>query len=159
MMSEGDQLWIAGQMYAEGPTNSPFLLTYNFDLHEWSQFEIDGDAADLLGLAREKETGHLLAWVEHLERPPDDDEPGRIVLHESIDRGKTWSDVKNVEHVPTTAPRLRFFRELPQQSGKWRVSHAGNTLEQMKDDGKWHSRVKLPLPVQQQCPEKEEDAK
>jgi len=31
--------------------------------------------------------------------------------------------------------------------------------KEVKDDGKWHRRVKLPLPIQQQCPEKEEDAK
>jgi len=31
--------------------------------------------------------------------------------------------------------------------------------KKVKDDGKWHRRVKLPLPIQQQCPEKEEDAK
>jgi hypothetical protein len=156
ILREGDELLIGGQDYAEGPTSSPFLLTYSFDKHEWSQFEIYGDAADLLGLAREKANGHLLAWVQHIERPEDDSGP--IILHESVDGGKTWSEIKNVAHVPASLPGLRFFQDLPNRSGKWRVSPAGNAIEELIN-GQWNQRTKLPLPVQSQCPEIQDDTR
>ncbi len=155
IQSEGDELLIGGQEYAEGPTSAPFLLTYSFEQHQWSQSEIYDDAADLLGLAREQANGHLLAWVQHIERPPEDDS-GPIILHESVDGGKTWSEIKNVAHVPASVPGLRFFRDLSDRSGKWRVSPAGNAIEELMV-GQWHTQLTLPLPIQLQCPEIQDD--
>jgi hypothetical protein len=153
--TEGDQLLIAGQMVSEGPSNSPFLLTYSFSRFEWTQTEIYADIADLLGMAREKDNGHLLSWVRHLENPAEVDS-GPIVLHESVDGGKTWSEVKNVAHVPASLPGLQFFKEIPQHGGKWRISPAGNAVEESMD-GKWHTRTTLPLPMQKQCPDLQDD--
>jgi len=151
ILSEGDELLIGGQYYAEGPTSSPFLLVYGLEKHEWSQSDIYDGPAELLGMAREKETGHLLAWVRHIDMEPEDDS-GPIVLHESVDGAKTWDLIKDVAHVPTSMPGMNFFSELPQRSGKWRVSHDGSAIEQLRDGEKWHRSVKLPLPVQQECP-------
>ncbi len=156
ILSSGNELFIGGQYYAEGPTSAPFLLTYNYDQHQWSQSEIYGGAADLLGLAREKANGHLLAWVQHLEQPSDDSGP--IILHESVDGGKAWSEIKNVAHVPASLPGLRFFQDLSNRSGRWRVSPAGNAIEELMG-GQWHFQVKLPLPIQLQCPENEDDTR
>lgn len=156
ILSDGDELLLGGQYYAEGPTSSPFLLVYGLEKHEWSQSDIYDGAAELLGMAREKETGHLLAWVRHID-VQSEDYSGPIFLHESVDRGKTWDLIKDVTHVPTSIPGMNFFRELPQRSGKWRVSHDGNAVEQLKDDGEWDRSVKLPLPVQQECPVDQDD--
>lgn len=156
ILSDGDELLLGGQYYAEGPTSSPFLLVYGLEKHEWSQSDIYDGAAELLGMAREKETGHLLAWVRHID-VQSEDYSGPIFLHESVDRGKTWDLIKDVTHVPTSIPGMNFFHELPQRSGKWRVSHDGNAIEQLKDDGEWDRSVKLPLPVQQECPVDQDD--
>lgn len=156
ILSDGDELLLGGQYYAEGPTSSPFLLVYGLEKHEWSQSDIYDGAAELLGMAREKETGHLLAWVRHID-VQSEDYSGPIFLHESVDRGKTWDLIKDVAHVPTSIPGMNFFHELPQRSGKWRVSHDGNAIEQLKDDGEWDRSVKLPLPVQQECPVDQDD--
>ena len=158
MLSDGADLLIAGQEYAEGATSSPFMLTYNFDQQQWSQSEIYGGDAELLGMAREEQTGHLLAWVTHIDIQSDDDSE-LIFLHESVDGGKNWEVVKNVTHVPTSIPGMRFFGALPQRSGKWRLGNAGNAIEQSRDDGKWHSTVKLPMEIQQQCPESQGDTR
>jgi len=155
ILNEGAELLIGGQYYAEGPTSSPFLLVYGLEKHEWSQSDIYDGSAELLGMAREKETGHLLAWVRHIDMGSEDD-LGPIVLHESVDGGKTWDLIKDVAHVPTS-PGMNFFSELPQRSGKWRVSHDGNAIEQLRDDGKWHRSVELPLPIQQECPVDQDD--
>jgi hypothetical protein len=157
LLSDGPQLWIAGEDIAEGPSSSPFLLTYRVDLDQWSQSEIYGDAADLIGVAQESNRGHVLAWVEHLDVASDDSGP--LFLHESVDGGRTWDHIKNVEHVPSTVPGLRFFGPLPQRSGAWRIAGAGNAIEHRMADGKWHPGVKLPLPMQQQCPVEEDDTR
>ena len=160
ILNEGDELFIGGQYYAEGPTSSPFLLIYSFAKQQWSQSDIYHGSAELLGMAREKESGHLLAWVRHigLESDEDSDEDSEpIYLHESVDGERTWEDIKNVDHVPASDQGLRFFHELPQRSGRWRVSRAGNSIEQLKDDGKWHRSVELPLPIQQECPVDQDD--
>ena len=157
IVSGGDELLIGGQYYAEGPTSAPFLLIYGLEQHQWSQSEIYGDAAELLGMAREKATGHLLAWVRHMDVQSEDDS-GAIFLHESVDGGKTWAVIKDVTHVPASKQGMNFFMELPKRSGKWRVSHTGNAIEQLKDDGKWHLGVKLPLAIQQECPVDQDDA-
>ncbi|HET9792010.1 MAG TPA: hypothetical protein VFR08_11955, partial [Candidatus Angelobacter sp.] len=105
ILSDGDELLLGGQYYAEGPTSSPFLLVYGLEKHEWSQSDIYDGAAELLGMAREKETGHLLAWVRHID-VQSEDYSGPIFLHESVDRGKTWDLIKDVTHVPTSIPGL-----------------------------------------------------
>ncbi len=158
ILSEGNELLIGGQVYAEGPTSSPFLLIYSFNKHQWSQIDIYSYAAELLGMAREKETGHLLAWVRHIDMESET-YSGPIYLHESVDDGETWDVTRDVAHVPASVPGLRFFQELPKRSGRWRVARAGNAIEQLKDDGKWHRTMKLPLPIQQQCPVNEDDTR
>jgi hypothetical protein len=156
MLSEGAELLIGGQYYAEGPTSSPFLLVYDLEKHEWSQSDIFDGSAELLGMAREKETGHLLAWVRHIDMESENDS-GSIFLHESVDGGKTWGLIKDVAHVPTSMPGMNFFSELPQRSEKWRVSPDGNAIEHLTGDGKWHRSVKLPMAIQQQCPENQDN--
>ncbi len=120
-------LWIAGESIAEGPTSQPYLLLYRADSAEWPQVLIYEDAADLLAMARETKTGRLLAWVRHIDFNSEN-WTGPVYLHQSRDQGRTWSSVRRVRHVLKQAPGLRFFQELPQRSGAWRISRLGSAV-------------------------------
>lgn len=156
LMGDGPDLYVAGEDIAEGPSSGPFLLVYHADSDAWSQFEIYQDAADLLGVAHETGTGHLLAWVEHIDVASE--ASGPVFIHESVDGGKTWAVIRDVGHVPASVPGLHFFQELPERFGLWRVSLAGKAIAQLKDDGKWYDVVNLPLPMQKECPVTTDDA-
>jgi len=150
ILDTGAELWIGGEQIAEGPSSAPFLLLYRADGAEWPQFVIYDDAAELLGVARETKSGRLLAWVRHIDFQSDN-WTGPVYLHQSVDRGPTWSTMQKVRHVPRSAPGLRFFQKLPRQSGRWRISSLGSAVEHQQADGKWHRITRLPLPLQQRC--------
>jgi len=150
ILDTGAELWVAGEQIAEGPSSAPFLLLYRADSAEWTQFQIYDDAAELLGIALETETGKLLAWVRHIDMGTDN-WTGPIYLHQSVDRGRKWNEVRKVRQVPRSRAGLRFFRTLPRRSGAWRISRAGSAVERQQADGKWQEAVRLPMPLQQRC--------
>ena len=149
-LDTGSELFIAGEDIAEGPAHNPFLLVYRATDNAWQQSEIYDQASELLGIAHEAKTGRFLAWVRHLDLK-NDDWSGPIYLHQSQDRGKTWSVVRKVGHVPRMATGLRFFRKHLDQSGSWRLTKTGSRAERRQDDGKWHLVTILPLPIQKDC--------
>ncbi|HEV2962562.1 MAG TPA: hypothetical protein VG649_12095 [Candidatus Angelobacter sp.] len=152
ILDTGAELWLAGQDMAEGPTHAPYLLRYAADHAEWRESEIYPDNAELLGIAQETKTGRLLAWVRHIDFMSEH-WTGPVYLHQSLDGGQTWSEIKKVRRIPRWAPGLHFFQELPRRKGPWRISRLGSAVEQRQADGKWHPVTKLPLPLQQTCPE------
>jgi hypothetical protein len=153
ILDTGTELWIAGQNAAEGPTSAPYLLRYRADDAEWLQSEIYDDFAELVAVARETKTGRFLAWVRHIVDVGSVQQTWPMYLHQSVDGGRTWSEVKKVRRVPRSAPGVHFFQELPSRSGSWRISRLGSAVEQRQGDGKWHTVTKLPLPLQQGCPD------
>jgi hypothetical protein len=143
-------LFTAGEDIAEGPAHSPFLLVYRAIDNAWQQSEIYDQGSELLGVALEAKTGRLLAWVRHLDLK-NDDWSGPIFLHWSLDGGKTWSVVRKVRRVPRMAIGFHFFRRNLKQSGSWRLSRSGTSVEHRQGDGTWQAIKLLPLPIQEDC--------
>jgi hypothetical protein len=160
ILDAGQEVLIAGQYYIEGPTNNPFLLVYRAGA-EWQEFNIYDGAADLLALAQDElRPNRLLAWVEQIDMNREDDMYGPTLLYQSLDRGRTWKMVKKVKGVPQEAPHLHFFVDLPLESGRWRVSEHDQPrarVEHIDETGQWRVVTKLPLPIQETCPEEEAD--
>jgi hypothetical protein len=157
----GEEVMVGGEYYIEGPTNSPFLLVYR-DGAEWQQFRIYDGNAELKALAQDElRPNRFLAWVEHIDMQSDEDVPGPIYLHQSLDRGRTWSAVKKVKSVPASAPHLRFFLEMPLENGRWRVSEQDQPrarVEHIGENGQWQVVASLPLPIQTCTEEKRPEA-
>lgn len=150
----GEETWIAGDSYAEGPAHDAFLLLVDPNNSEWQEFPIYNGDEEFRALAHDtRNPNRFVAWIDHVDL--NDIDAAHIFLHESLDRGRTWRVVKEVKRVPRSMPGLRFFQELPQQSGSWRISTftLPRTLEHLGSDGKWHERAKLPLPIQESCAE------
>jgi hypothetical protein len=104
----------------------------------------------------ERDGNRFVAWVTHLMLSPDDpdsadDDP--MFLHESLDRARTWHVLKKVKSVPKASPGMRFFEEIPRQSGGWRITNDNqhSALEHLGQDRKWHSVAKAALPIQESC--------
>lgn len=144
------ELFAAGEDIAEGPAHNPFLLVYRATDNAWQQSEIYGPASELLGIAHEAKTGRFLAWVRHLDMK-NDDWSGPVFLHQSLDGGKTWSAVRKVRRVPRTATGFHFFKKNLMQSGGWRLSRPGTSIEHRQGDGMWQTIKRLPLPIQEDC--------
>jgi hypothetical protein len=154
-----DQLWLASEWVIEGP-GDPALMLFAADSAEWPRFKVEPNGygtADLLAIARDEgDHDRFLAWIERdldiVEPDPEfDPDSSPIYLNESLDGGRTWRRVKRVKEVPKSVPGLRFFIEIPEQSGDWRVANGSSALEHRESDGKWHQVAKLPLPIQQTC--------
>ena len=109
-LDNGSELFIAGEDIAEGPAHNPFLLVYRATDNAWQQSEIYDQASELLGIAHEAKTGRFLAWVRHLDMK-NDDWSGPIYLHQSQDRGKTWSVVRKVKTCSASGDRISFLRK------------------------------------------------
>jgi hypothetical protein len=152
----GEEVVIGGQYYIEGPTNSPFLLVYR-DGVEWQEFSIYDGAAELKALAQDElRPNRFLAWVEHIDMNADEDVPGPIYLHQSLDHGRTWKAMRKVKSVPASALHLRFFLEIPLENGRWRVSEQDQPrarVEHIGENGQWQVVTSLPLPIQETCTE------
>src|SRR5437763_3171839 len=85
LLDSGNELWFAGEYYAEGPTSSPFLLRFDPD-GEWPEFSIYEDGADLQAIAQDERNPHrFLAWITHLTI--EDPEAMPVFLHRSVDGG------------------------------------------------------------------------
>jgi len=152
ILNTGGETWIAGDSYAEGPAHGPFLHLFDPDNAEWPQFEIYDGYEEFRALAQdERNPDRFLAWIDHVE--VSEPEGSHIFLHQSLDRGRTWHEVKEVKRVPKSMPGLRFFQDLPQQSGDWRINPAARTLEHKDKDNEWRTAVNLPLPIQNTCPD------
>ena len=159
ILQSGDEIWVAGENYdPEGPASRPFLMLVDGDSMEWPQLEIYDRYTELMAVARDDRDGNrLLAWVNHLMLPPDDpdlpeDGSDPMFLHESLDRGRTWHVIRKEKDVPKSAPGLRFFQPISEQSGAWRISKTSQSsaslLEHQDREGKWHRSGRLPSPVQ-----------
>jgi len=159
ILESGDEIWLAGENYdSEGPASVPFLLLLDADSMEWPQLEIHSGYTELMAVARdERDSNRFLAWANHLLLSPDDpdytdDGKNPLFLHESLDRGRTWHVVRKEKDVPKSAPGLRFFQQIKEQSEGWRISsrQPGGVavLEHQQPDGKWHSAGRLPTPIQ-----------
>ena len=158
LLDTGDQLWFAGENYAEGPTSSPFLLRFDPDSAEWPELEIESEGlsqgADLQALAQDtRNPNHFLAWITHLSI--DDPEAAPVFLHRSLDQGKSWKQLQQVKRVPRSWKGFRFFKAPPMESGGWRIGSftLPRTLERLEPDGLWHTAVTLPLAIQNTCGE------
>jgi hypothetical protein len=152
ILNVGEETWIAGDSYAEGPAHDSFLILVDPNQTEWPEFPIFDGPEEFRALAHdERNPNRFLAWIDHVDL--NDTDATHIFLHESLDRGRTWHVVKEVKRVPRAMPGLRFFQELPQESGGWRISTftLPRTLEHLGADGKWHEAAKLPLPIQESC--------
>ena len=163
ILESGEEIWIAGENYnAEGPASEPFLLLVDADSMEWPQLRIHDRYTELLAVARDERDGNrFLAWINHLmaresdppfDPPEDGSDP--MFLHESLDHGQTWHVVRQEKNAPKSAPGLRFFQPISQQSGAWRISSTKtnsssvSVLEHRARDGKWHPAGRLPSPIQ-----------
>ena len=158
LLDTGDDLWFAGEEYAEGPTHSPFLLRFDPESAEWPQLDIEDESlnygADLRALAQDtRNPNHFLAWITHLSI--DDPEAAPVFLHRSLDQGKSWKQLQQVKRVPRSWKGFRFFKEPPMESGGWRIDTFTHprTLEHLEQDGQWHTVVTLPLAIQNTCSE------
>ena len=163
ILESGDEIWLAGENYdAEGPASEPFLLLVGADSMEWPQLKIYDRYTELTAVARDDRDGNkLLAWVNHLMLDPDDpdlphDGSDPMFLHESLHRGQTWHVVRQEKNTPKSAPEVRFFEPISEQSGAWRISRSKTKtaspsvtlLEHQGPDGKWHRAGRLPSPIQ-----------
>lgn len=161
ILGSGDEIWVAGENYdAEGPASEPFLLLVDADSMEWPQLRIYERYTELTAVARDERDGNrFLAWVNHLM--PDESEPpfdppadgsDPMFLHESLDQGQTWHVVRMEKDAPKSAPGLRFFEPISEQSGAWRISSTSQSsaslLEHQDRKGKWHPAGRLPSPIQ-----------
>ena len=155
-LDKGSELFIAGEDIAEGPASSPFLLHYNSGESTWQQAEIYHQASELLAVGIETKGRKLLAWVRHLDMK-NDDWSGPIFLHQSLDGGKTWSVIKKVRRVPRLAVGIHFFKKNLMQSGGWRLSRPGTSVEHRQGDGMWQTIKRLPLPIQEDCSDEARD--
>lgn len=162
ILDTGREIWIAGDNYdPEGPASSPFILLADPDSRDWQRFEIYDGYDELMAVAWDERDGNrFLAWVNHLmlfPADPDYEENDPMFLHESLDRAGTWHAVKKVKGVPKTAPGMRFFKEIPNQSRGWRIidniSQHTTALEHLGRDGKWQLVAKSALPIQESCEE------
>ena len=149
VFNAGADLLVAGEDIAEGPSHAPFLLRRTND--QWMQTIIYDDSAELLRIGSETKTGRLLAWIRHID-PLSENLSGSLYLHESIDHGSTWTAHRTAATVPRSLPGVVFFRPLSTESGPWRVSVPGTSIERRDSRGDWHSVTQLPLPIQQHCP-------
>jgi len=136
-LDTGSELWFAGESYTEGPTHSPFLLRYSAGRAEVAELEIYDGPSELVAIALEAKTGRMRAWVRHIDMAQQNWGKGPIYLQESSDAGQAWAVVGKVSRVPGASPGLRFFRELPQRSGEWRVSKRDSLLERRQPNGNW----------------------
>ncbi len=144
VLDTGKELLIAGENIIEGPAHDPFLLVYRYGAEQWDEFEILGGSTELSALALETKTGRLLAWIRHLELS-DDGWTGPLFLHESMDGGKSWREVKKVARVPASRTGLRFFERFADEQGPWRiVSNESASRMEKRDDERWKP-VELPM--------------
>ena len=147
ILDTGTELWIAGQHTAEGPGTDPFLLKYSANQPVWDLQQIYEGAAELLGSALQNDGKTIWAWVRHVQFSSPK-WTGPIYLHKSMDRGRTWSAVKKVRRVPTSASHLSFFQEIKNQSGDWRISglgEFGHAIEHQRSDQTWHVISEFPM--------------
>src|SRR6267142_2631574 len=151
ILNVGDEIWLAGDSYAEGPATNPFLLLVDPQRDDWPEFQIYDGNEEFRALAHdERDPNRFFAWLDHVEM--DEPEASHIFLHESLDRGRTWTAVKEVKRVPKSLPGLRFFQDIPMESGDWRVDPTTRTLEHRDRNHEWHTAATLPLPIQDSCP-------
>ena len=143
VLDTGSELLIAGENIIEGPAHDPFLWVYRYSAERWDEFEILGGSTELSALALETKTGRLLAWIRHLELS-DDGWTGPLFLHESVDGGKSWREVKKVARVTAPRPGLKFFQRFADQQGAWRIirDEQMSRLE-VRDAEQWKT-VELP---------------
>lgn len=144
VLDTGTELLIAGENIIEGPAHEPFLHVYRYAAEQWDEFEILGGSTELSALALETKTGRLLAWIRHLELS-DDGWTGPLFLHESVDGGKSWREVKKVARVPASRPGLRFFLRFADEQGPWRIvrTESASRLER-REDAAWKA-IELPM--------------
>ena len=154
ILDSGDELWIAGEGYFEGPTHNPFLLRFK-EGADWQQFDVYEGDSELLAVAADKRNkDKFYAWVQHIDISNTENIHGPTFLHQSRDRGRTWEAVKQVKSVPKSSGGLRFFQILPKQSGRWRISEnsgRNSSVEHLENDGQWHEVSTLPLVIQTNC--------
>jgi hypothetical protein len=154
ILDHGNDIWMAGENTAEGPSSDIFLLRYNDA--DWPQFAIYPDESELQGIALEGKTGRLLAWIEHLRvTDKSGGSKGPVYLHESTDGGRTWKIIRKVRHVPKSGKGLLFFREIPEENGPWRISRSDRTVEHQQADGTWQPFPRPPLPPEYGCSDEE----
>ncbi len=153
LLDTGNELWFAGEYYAEGPTSSPFLLRFDPD-DEWPEFSMYEDGADLQAIAQDERNPHrFLAWIAHLTI--EDPEAMPVFLHRSLDGGESWNELQEVKRVPRSWKGFRFFQEPPRETKNWRLNNfigpGVSALEHLEADGKWREVTRLPLAIQNTC--------
>ena len=143
VLDTGTELLIAGENIIEGPAHEPFLHVYRYAVEQWDEFEILSGSTELSALALETKTGRLLAWIRHVELS-DDGWSGPLFLHESVDGGKSWREVKKVARVPASRAGLQFFQRFADQRGPWRIVRDEHSARLERTDNKQWRTVELP---------------
>ncbi len=135
-------IWVAGVVYREGPTSSPFVLVRANSTEPWHRYRIYDGPAELEGIAMDA-THRFHASVRHLSLG-DNGWTGPVFVYEGDEMGRRWTVSK--KPIPSTSTG---FQRIELTDGDWRITDAESnnpTVEHKQSGASWQTASTLRSP-------------